>query len=190
MPFCAFLGAKGESVLFRKVRLRFTCLWVSREGFERTWASNSYSRTRDSIINYSDERMRPRVKGSFLNARCGLTDSPPCPPTTPPTLLRPPPTFLTQARRTSRPRDCRMYMYEFAPDQILRRSGGAPGASSSCFFFLPGLKLWVTSEFMHSKMLGRKLRENLSALDIFQYSPRRFYQQCASSHLLIFLKWW
>lgn len=43
------------------------------------------SRTRDSIINYSGERMRPRVKGSFLNARCGLTDSPPCPPTTPPT---------------------------------------------------------------------------------------------------------
>lgn len=40
-------------------------------------------RTRDSIINYYGERMRPRVKGSFLNARCGLTDSPPCPPTTP-----------------------------------------------------------------------------------------------------------
>lgn len=47
------------------------------------------SRTRDSIINYSDERMRPRVKGSFLNARCGLTDSPPCPPTAPPTPCLP-----------------------------------------------------------------------------------------------------
>lgn len=55
--------------------------------------------SRDSIINYTDERMRPRVKGSFLNARCGLTDSPPCPPTAPLHPVCPPPIFLTQAHR-------------------------------------------------------------------------------------------
>lgn len=51
----------------------------------RTRRTRFSPRTRDSIINYSGERIRPRVKGSFLNARCGLTDSPPCPPTVPPT---------------------------------------------------------------------------------------------------------
>lgn len=126
MPFCA----KGESALFENPSSLHVFEYQGKDSSEREPRIS----TRDSIINYSGERMRPHVKGSFLNARCGLTDSPPCPPTTPPTLLRPPPTFLTQARRTSWPRDCRMYMYEFAPDQILRRSEGAPGSSSSCFF--------------------------------------------------------
>lgn len=89
MPcFMCISRAKGESVFFRKIRLRrsFTFSGIKRR--IRVNASLGFlSRTRDSIINYSDERIRPRVKGSFLNARCGLTDSPPCPPTIPPTLL-------------------------------------------------------------------------------------------------------
>jgi len=80
--------AKKKSFFFKKVRLRRSFTFSSIKGKTRVNTSLGFlSRTRDSIINYSGERMRCRVKGSFLNARCGLTDSPPCPPTTPPTLL-------------------------------------------------------------------------------------------------------
>jgi len=65
------------------------------------------------------------------------------PPDDTPYSVRPPPTFLTQARRSSWPRDRRMYMYEFAPDQILWRSGDASGFS--LVFLLTELKPWVMS---------------------------------------------
>jgi len=112
------------------------------------------SRTRDSIINYSGERMRPRVKGSFLNARCGLTDSPPCPPTTPPhpTLARRRHSWRRRTalldlgiavRTRTNSRQTRFYDYReilwFSFPLIL-------------FFFLTGLKSRVTSEFMHSQI--------------------------------------
>jgi len=87
------------------------------------------SLTRDAIINYSAEPCETtRVKGSFLNARCGLTDSPPCPPTTPPPRGPLPRSSTADIPDAGAPPllasgSPYVSMYEFAPEQILRRSG-------------------------------------------------------------------
>lgn len=112
------------------------------------------SRTRDSIINYSGERMRPRVKGSFLNARCGLTDSPPCPPTTPPTP-RLPAADIPDAGAPPFSTSGSPYVHvqiRARPDfTTIERYSGSPFLLYF-FFFLTGLKSRVTSEFMHSQI--------------------------------------
>lgn len=109
----------------------------------------AYSRLNYKLLRRA--RMRPRVKGSFLNARCGLTDSPPCPPTTPPPP-RPPRTDIPDAGAATLTSSPYVHVRIRArPDfTTIRRC-----SLSLCLRFfstLTGLKLRVTSEFMHLEM--------------------------------------